>query len=190
MGPPSSARPGRSGQTTGRRPGSPAVAWIPRGAARADVCAVTRSWSRSAASGGPSVITRRGRGRPAVGDRRHTRVVLDEQQAGTGDLADAAEQAGERLRLPLRDAGRRLVEQHHRRRDADLAGGSTIRRLPVESSATNLSRSAPMPIRSINSSTCALSRRSARPSATTAPPVPDRRSGAGGRAPRTRPGAP
>ena len=51
-----------------------------------------------------------------VGDRREQRhVVLDDQQARAGHLADAQQQRAERLGLPLRDARRRLVEQQHAR---------------------------------------------------------------------------
>ena len=52
-------------------------------------------------------------------DERH--VVLDEQDARAGDVADAEEQRAERFGLALRDTRRRLVEQDHLRLDPDLA---------------------------------------------------------------------
>ena len=51
---------------------------------------------------------------------------------------DAPEQRAERLGLPLGDAGRRLVEQQHRRVVGDAIARSTMRRLPVDSSRHEL----------------------------------------------------
>ena len=57
-----------------------------------------------------------------VGDGAdQTHVVLDEQDAGAGDVADAQQQRTERLGLALRDARRWLVEQDHLGVDPDLA---------------------------------------------------------------------
>ena len=99
-----------------------------------------------------------------VGHRHDEReVVLDHEQAGAGEVAET-EQA------PARALRSRVARSRPRARRAGSPRGcapiwharSTMRRLPVERSATNLSRNSPSPIVSMSSSARRPSRRSER----------------------------
>ena len=75
-----------------------------------------------------------------VGDRPEKRhVVLDDDEARAHLVADAQQQRAQRLGLALGDAARRLVEQEHRRAGGRArTRGRRSRRVPVDSSRTNL----------------------------------------------------
>ena len=76
----------------------------------------------------------------AVADRQDQRqVVLDDDERGVELGLDALDQRAERLGLALGDAGGGLVEADHPGATASSAASSTMRRVPVDSSATNRS---------------------------------------------------